>query len=247
MKTEIKSTKDYSIFKNLDFNRDKRKKHLEMMKKTLEKENLLHLHPIVVNNKMEVVDGQHRLEAARVLSLEIYYVQGDVSYEHILNCNLIQKGLSLKDVIKFYALKDSNSNYLELYKYINDLSISPKAVLGLLFGNLSIDLVNFIKTGRFKMPNNPDTIDNLVYRLENFLLFAKEKKISPISMFSSSYFTIAFRNLVLIPDFDEKIWENKVNMRWFELKPQLNFKEWTKLLLSIYNWKNHNPLILNGE
>lgn len=240
----IKSTNDYSIFKSLDFNRDKRKKHLEAMKKILMKENLLHLHPIIVNEKMEVVDGQHRLEAAKELGLDIFYVQGNVSYEHILDSNLIQKGLSLNDVIKFYAIKDGNPNYKILYNYINDLSLSPKAVLGLIFGNTSLELVNFIKSGKFVIPNNQILSDKLIKNIKIFLSFSREKKISPISMFSSSYFTIAFRNLVLLPEFNEKVWENKLNMRWFDFKPQINAKEWTRLLISIYNWKNQNPITL---
>src|SRR5215469_12497290 len=107
----ILKTSDLSIFKNVSFNRDKNKKHIQDVVKIIKKENLLHLHPILVNNEMEVIDGQHRLEAAKDLGLEIFYIKSNLSYDHILTSNLIQKNATLIDVIKFYAMKDAIQDY----------------------------------------------------------------------------------------------------------------------------------------
>lgn len=242
----IKKTSDYTIFNSVKFNRDKNKRHIESLKKMLLKENLLHLHPILVNEKMEVVDGQHRLEAAKDLGLEVFYIQDRISYEHILNSNLFQKKMSLGDVIKFYSLKDELPDYIELHQFLEELDMSPKALMGLFFGTTTASMIEFIKSGKFKMPKDSQSIKDLIKSFSTFIYFAKDKRLTPFSMFYNANFTIAFRNIYNLSGFNEKMFYNKLDMRWFELKPQVSSKEWTKLLISIYNWKNQNPLEENA-
>ena len=233
----IHKTNDYEIFKKVACNRDKNPKHLSNIKKLILKDNLLHLHPILVNEKMEVIDGQHRLEVAKELGLDIYYIQDKISYEHILNSNLLQKKASLNDVIKFYALKDAIPSYKLLHECSLELNISPKALLSLLFGNASRSIVDFIKTGKFELPTNVELVQKLRKQYKNFINFAQEKKITPFFMLCSSKFIIAFRNLILMPEFDEHIWLDRLSQRWFEITPQMNVQNWTRLLMDIYFWK----------
>jgi hypothetical protein len=239
---KILKTHDYSIFKTVNFNRDKSKKHIRDVIKIIKKENLLHLHPILVNNDMEVIDGQHRLEAAKELGLEIFYIQSDLSYEHILSSNLIQKNASLNDVIKFYALKDAIPSYVFLHQCLLSLDLSAKGLIGLIFGSCMPALVEQIKDGKFQLPGDPSILNKFIELYKNFIGFVKAKRVTPYSMFSNSNFTIAFRNLVLLNGFVEQTFMNKLEMRWFDLKPQMNSKEWTRQLISIYNWKNQNPI-----
>ncbi len=242
---QIQKTKEYSIFKSVNFNRDKTKHHIQEIKGIIQKENLLHLHPIIVNESMEVIDGQHRLEAARELEIDIFYIKADVSYEHILNSNLLQRKLSLEDVIKFYAIKDKIPHYIEFQSHMNMLKLSPKSLIALLFGMVSKSLISFIKEGKFQMPPKKDVVENIILSFSKFKDFVQEKRIKPFSMFSCCNFCVAFRNLILITGYNETIFFSKLEQRWFDLKPQLNSNDWTKLLINIYNWKNHNPIINN--
>jgi len=243
---QIQSTKDYSIFKYVKFNREKTKGHIQEIKNMVLEENLLHLHPILVNEKMEVIDGQHRLEAAKSLGLYIYYIQDEISYQHILNSNLFQKKMSLENVIKFYADKDQLPDYIKFLKTIKDLGLSCKALIGLIFGTVSRTLIDFIKTGRFKFPTDEVRVNHLLSRMREFLEFVDDKRIKPRSMFSSSHFTVAFRNLVSMHAFNNSTFVQKLQNRWFELKPKVDSKEWTKQLIDIYNWKNQAPLTADG-
>jgi hypothetical protein len=242
---QIQQTTDYSIFKSVNFNREKNKRHIQNLKQILMKENLLHLHPILVNEKMEVVDGQHRLEAAKELSIPIFYIKSELSYDHILNSNLFQKKLSLEDVIKFYAKKDQLEPYIQLYDYLKMLDIKPKCFFGLIFGGISREIIDFIKSGKFNFPSDMNTVEKLINSYMSFIQFVKSKRITPHSMFTTADFSIGYRNLVLSQSFNEIVFLNKIEQRWFDLKPQLNSKEWTRQMIGIYNWKNHNPLSQN--
>src|ERR1700742_2697053 len=69
----IKSTNDYTIFKKSPSNRDIEDPHVRSIMASISIKDMLHLRPILVNSNMEVLDGQHRLEAARRLNAKIYY------------------------------------------------------------------------------------------------------------------------------------------------------------------------------
>ena len=240
----IEKTKNYDQFKFLNFNREKNKMHIQNLKRIILQNNLLPLHPILVNNEMEVVDGQHRLAVAKELDLDIFFIKSEVPYSHILGSNLYQRNLSLLEVIKFYAVKDQIPSYLFLCTHLDRLKIKPKALLGAIFGGTNKPILDFIKTGKFLLPNDIPQLNKILDSLALFMNFIEQKRIRPVAMFTNSKFTVSYRNLVLLSDFDEDIWFKKLEQRWFDLKPQMNVKEWSRVLIGIYNWKNHSPMVL---
>lgn len=100
---QVLITDDLSIFKNIDGNRPPNPQHIKRLSKSIEKNGIL-CNPILVNEKMEVIDGQHRLAAARKVGSGIYYIilQGyKLSEVHTLNLN--QKNWSKRDFMEGYA------------------------------------------------------------------------------------------------------------------------------------------------
>ena len=61
---QIHSTYDLSIFKILDGNRNINLGHVERLVKSIEENGFLKM-PIIVNDNFDVIDGQHRLMAAK--------------------------------------------------------------------------------------------------------------------------------------------------------------------------------------
>lgn len=99
----IHSTQSYDKFKNFLSNRDVKGSHLKNLIESIQRKNLLHLFPIVVNKNFEIIDGQHRLAAARALNVPIYYiVDSSVTQADIAMVNNNRKGWTAKDYIKFY-------------------------------------------------------------------------------------------------------------------------------------------------
>lgn len=82
----IEKTIDYSKFKKLKGNREVQRAHVNVLIKvyTLHSQ-LVEFTPILINEKWEVVDGQHRVAAWEALGLPVYYA--------------IYEGLSLADVV----------------------------------------------------------------------------------------------------------------------------------------------------
>lgn len=98
LKTYI--TRDYSVFKYLSGNRDINLHNVNNIVKNVLENGLL---PkiVIVNENMEVIDGQHRIEAFKQLNLPVEFQ--------------IRKGLGLKDCIAYNV----SSKKWETVDYIN--------------------------------------------------------------------------------------------------------------------------------
>lgn len=100
---EIRKTSDYELFKGLDGNRyviDRRK---DKIKKSISEIGYL-LNPIIVNEKMEIIDGQGRFKALSELGMPIYYiVQEGVGLEHCRYLNMYNEKWTVMDFIKSYS------------------------------------------------------------------------------------------------------------------------------------------------
>lgn len=72
------SSTDYTKFSLIRFNRPvSEEKVQKLLKAFRENRNYLHIYPIVVNRQFEVLDGQHRLEAAKRAGVPIFYIIDD--------------------------------------------------------------------------------------------------------------------------------------------------------------------------
>ena len=106
-------TKDYSIFKRLVGNRDIPESRISKIVESIQTIGWVH-NPIIVNEKMEVIDGQGRLTALQRLKMPIEYIiaEGAGNKECIyMNMNMVN--WKLPDFIKSYA-EQGNENYQRL-------------------------------------------------------------------------------------------------------------------------------------
>tara|TARA_R110000772_G_scaffold264687_1_gene385436 strand:+ start:548 stop:1336 length:789 start_codon:yes stop_codon:yes gene_type:complete len=99
----VYKTNDLSVFQEIKGNRPPNPQHIRRLVASI-KENGLLCNPILVNERLEVIDGQHRLLAAKESKSEIYYIvlNGyDLKEVHALNLN--QKNWTKKDFMDGYA------------------------------------------------------------------------------------------------------------------------------------------------
>lgn len=127
----MKNTTDYSQFRDVNSNREVDHKHVSRLVAAIQKRNLLHVNPIVVDNGMRVIDGQHRLAAAEILKVPIYYIVEDISRKDISLLNSNQKNWNAMDYINFYTI-EKVSAFVQLSDLINhfpDMAVSALLVL----------------------------------------------------------------------------------------------------------------------
>ena len=97
------NTRNYSIFKKLEGNRAVQEDRVKSIINSINEVGYVKV-PIVVNEKMEVIDGQGRLEAAERLGLSIHYIIiPGIGIDECRAMNINQKSWKLTDYIESYA------------------------------------------------------------------------------------------------------------------------------------------------
>lgn len=129
---QVYTTTDYSKFKRLIGNRDIPEHRISKIIDSIQKIGWVH-NPIVVNEKMEVVDGQGRLTALQRLKMPVeYIIAPGASTKECVYMNMNMVNWKLPDFIKSYA-EQGNENYQRLLtlmeKYVSgNLDIISTAV-----------------------------------------------------------------------------------------------------------------------
>lgn len=162
MKNEVKQTTNYNLFKFRDDNRMKgvNSSHVECLKRSLQKKNMLKTRPIDVNKKFEILDGQHRFCAAKALGLPIFYrVCDDLSGEDMLLLNNVRSWKS-EDYLNFYV-KRGYADYVNL-ESVWKKSGAPLSFLIRLAHGRTIKSQMAFKSGDWKAPGSWGVIPQIL-------------------------------------------------------------------------------------
>lgn len=101
--SQVKLTNDLEKFKTVKGNRPANPQHIRRLTESMKNHGVL-MNPIIVNDDFEVIDGQHRLMAAKSINMPIYYIIAKgyhLKEVHALNLN--QKNWTKKDFMLGYA------------------------------------------------------------------------------------------------------------------------------------------------
>lgn len=157
---EVYKTDDLDMFKFTKFNRNILFTD-EMLKQA--KEGFIS--PIIVNEYMVVIDGQHRLEHAKKAGVPIeYIVKPGLTERDIVRMNTTQRPWSLLNFIESYANQGSEQ-YVALLNLINKKYAGTSVVIsvGRNSTGSSKGLSDLVKSGNFEFVNFEQTLNFLKY------------------------------------------------------------------------------------
>lgn len=125
-------TGNYDMFKLIEGNRIVDENHVKRLMKMMEK-GFDGTRPIKVNERMQVTDGQHRLEAARRLGIDVAYVVSDgAGLEDCIEDNSGRKSWTDLNFINAYA-ELGRTDYIYMRNLIKQFSKLPmRAIVGAL-------------------------------------------------------------------------------------------------------------------
>lgn len=111
---KIQQTRNYSQFQYYQRNRLINDKTVnKALVKSIQEKNMLESHPILVNDTFHVIDGQNRLEAAKLLNLPIWYIVSPGLEDYDIPRLQIQKNWESKDYLRYYQ------GYKEDYAFVS--------------------------------------------------------------------------------------------------------------------------------
>ena len=139
-------TRDYSIFKRMEGNRKVTADRAAKVRRSIEEVGYIP-NPIIVNESMEVIDGQGRLEALTQLEQPVFYiVVPGLTLRHCISMNVNSTQWGILDYITSYA-NTGNANYERLLRLIESYDLTLSTVCCAATGVMSSSNTSLFKNG----------------------------------------------------------------------------------------------------
>lgn len=236
-KITLKSTTDYDQFQFDDKNRPLKPRHVKELVESIDERNLLHIEPGVIGKDKVVIDGQHRLEAARRLEVEYYYLEDEtLSIEDAPRLNQHQFNWDLLQWENFW-IKSDMEDYEKLKKFrkAHDLPISVSISL--------LQSENAFASGS----------DNDIYRAgdfeykheefaESFAAILDEIGEQGVDFAKNQNFIKAMLDAVKSGEYDHEHFMDKIKAAPFMLERQANRRQYLRNIEDVYNYKEANKV-----
>jgi hypothetical protein len=256
LKTEVNKvykTNDLSMFKSIDGNRVPNLQHIKRLADSIRVYGMK-CNPILVNEKMEVIDGQHRLMAAKEAESFVYYIiVNGYSLNEVHTLNLNQKNWNISDYLEGYAnlgiepyiiLRDFHKKnyYFNLSSCISFCQNTSSSKSRTKHGQLR-------KNGRVTLGGSAQIFEQGTWK-NNDINIAQDwaNKIRMIYPYFDSYnsnsFVSAMITLFLNKNFNFNQFISKLELQPTELKKQKTIEQYITLIENIYNYKSRNKVSL---
>lgn len=233
---KVLSTYKYEMFRFIDGNRSI--DHDDKIEKSIRASGLL-IQPILVNEKMEIIEGQNRFQACKNLGLPIYYVvQENIGLDEVKSLNSASKNWTTKNYIHSFAAGDKKLDYIYVEQLFKQYPWATQRVI-----NFAInDFVGSMKLSAIK--EGSLTCDEAEYnRAVNVLDYADHfrKWIDGIGG-RKEFYLIAVMFCYLCEDIDNDYLLKKFEKYHKSLSPISDIKSAVLQIESkIYNYQMRSP------
>jgi len=232
-KLVVDVTYDYNIFIRHDGNRVINQANLSRLIKSMNKKTLIN--PIIVNENMQVIDGEHRLLALQHLNQPIYYI--------VLEGYGLSEMQILNSVGKNWTNDDFMDSYIDLgyedYKIYKAFKLrygwGHNESLALLSCDNNRSQSQTFKNGDFKIANYNLAVD-------------AAEKIEIVKQFYAGYrrrnFLYAMQRLFKNENYNHSVFLSKLLYQSTSLVDCVTVDAYILLIEEIYNYRNKNKVSL---
>lgn len=219
-------TREYSAFKFIQGNRMLDELKIKRIIQDIKwGNNMLAAFPILVDDQLNIIDGQHRYYAAMKTKNNIYYIIYEpVAIQQIATMNSRQKGWKMIDYLDCYV-STGNNDYQILKEFEDTYDTGIGIAMLLLSG--SYDVKSY-KEGSFKVYdlNRANEIATCLNIFNNTMLRRKTD------------FARAILKIYLAGIIDWEVMKNKYNTSGIQITLAPNDKMYIQQLQHIYNYRN---------
>lgn len=240
----MQHTKNYDIFQKHPANTPINQKLVENLKDSISIKDMLRYRPIIVNEEMQVIDGQHRLEAAKSLDVPVYFLVHKASDDaDMILLNATQRTWKLVDYYN-YHLKKGVEEYKKLEEFITKNEMTIGEYMRLDGYGRKNNCSHLFRRGLFTMPSSEDQERNVqiwtfAKRLINFI----GKRRSDIQQILKSVnFERSLVSFLKRPDVNPEELKNKLELKIDVIGARAGLGGYYQMLLEIYNFRRKDPL-----
>jgi len=232
--TQVHTTKDYFQFKSIDGNRTKNNLHVKRLLKSMEENYLFNV--IIVNEKNEIIDGQHRFECIKKLNLPMHYIVCNgygLNEVHRLNAN--SANWKITDFLSAYCDLEIE-DYLIFRDFKNKYGFGINECFTLLVtGGYSGESYKIFASGKMKIKSLSDA-----ERKANLIL-----STAPYYKgYSRRYYVMALNTLINKSQFDFNEFIQKLKQQPTTLVDCTSTESYIELIEEIYNYRRREKINL---
>ena len=234
---KVRCTQNYRLFKTIEGNRNL--DHVNKIIKSIQKVGLF-VQPILVNQRMEIIDGQHRFSACRELGLPVYYIiQDDIGLKEVKALNMASKNWSTKNYIHSYAAGNNSIDYIYLEQIMKAYPWATVKIVGCAFQwQTGGGIHGKIKDGEFKCTT--EQYQNAIKALD--YVDSVREQINTVTGSKEHYlFAIVFCYFCELVDNDYLL--KKINKYYRSLDSATSIKSAMMQIESkVYNYQMRTPM-----
>ena len=236
----IMVTENYDMFKKIGGNRKINKANYAKIVKSMKEEQLII--PIVVNEKYEIIDGQHRFTACEDLGKPVYfYMVRGYGLEQVKRANIASSNWKKENYLDMFVA-EGNEVYKEFeeIKERYDLNISNLLKIFAIVQEKQSARVGYeFENGTFTLDGKMEVLRFLT-ALEDFNFF---------KFYKSNNFLIAFTRLYFKSEYDHDKMKTKLITHRNSLEKRSTSDEYLVLLCNrIYSFGvTKNPIYYSSE
>lgn len=236
----IMVTENYDMFKKIGGNRKINKANYAKIVKSMKEEQLII--PIVVNEKYEIIDGQHRFTACKDLGKPVYfYMVRGYGLDQVKRANIASSNWKKENYLDMFVA-EGNEIYKEFeeIKERYDLNISNLLKIFAIVQEKQSARVGYeFENGTFTLDGKMEVLRFLT-ALEDFNFF---------KFYKSNNFLIAFTRLYFKSEYDHDKMKTKLITHRNSLEKRSTSDEYLVLLCNrIYSFGvTKNPIYYSSE
>ena len=236
----IMVTENYDMFKKIGGNRKLNKANYAKIVKSMKEEQLII--PIVVNEKYEIIDGQHRYTACKDLGKPVYfYMVRGYGLNQVKRANIASSNWKKENYLDMFVA-ENNEVYKEFeeIKERYDLNISNLLKIFAIVQEKQNARVGYeFENGTFTLDGKMEVLRFLT-ALEDFNFF---------KFYKSNNFLIAFTRLYFKSEYDHDKMKTKLITHRNSLEKRSTSDEYLVLLCNrIYSFGvTKNPIYYSSE
>ncbi len=246
-------TDEYEIFNVMETNRSVDPRHVKVLKDSIKEHGVL-VNPVLVNSKMEVVDGQHRLEACKQSNSSVYYlIVGDYGIKEVQALNLNQKNWTQIDYAESFSSM-GYEHYKKLLSFVEENDDFGFSSCVRLLQNSTAS--KYISTKRSVSQQNANGTSKIKQVFEEGTWEINDEKkanewvnyLRDIGQYYSGYNRTTFVNAMISlfnnPKFDKDEFMRKLSYQSNALNDCSNVGQYIELIEEIYNFKKRDKVNL---
>lgn len=230
----IEVTTVYGQFHLMKGNRTVDYNHVKRLKREMEANpDLLSSNPILVNENLYIIDGQHRRLAAQELGVPLYYiVRPGLTLDETRHLNITQKRWQLLDFAQSFADSGRQDYITFLRMHRKYPKIAPGILRIYLIGNRGKDIEGDFRRGEFQVGNLEAAEKNL-QRLSSIIDKTHVNMNTPMA--------VSLLKLFEDPDvFDYELFDKKLDRESARalFEPRNSVRACLRVIEDVYNFQS---------